>query len=182
MLVLSGMENEPVTLIEMAELTVPPPLAQLAALRTPVSVFFFVWPIIIGLVGRYCFKRWRKNHPKQPRPNQHPMAAFPLDASIRPKSRVGYVLFAIFFGALGIHNFYALRIKSAVAQFLLTLFSGIALGGITGIAFATKWEWWMANGWLVAAIVEPVVVLGVWLWGIVEICLVSRDGRGVPLQ
>lgn len=100
----------------------------------------------------------------------------------RPKSRVGFVLFAIFFGALGIHNFYALRIKSAVAQLLLTLFTGIALGGITGIAFAMKWEWWMANGWLVAAIVEPVVVLGVWLWGIVEICLVSRDGRGVPLQ
>ena len=100
----------------------------------------------------------------------------------RPKSRVGYVLFAIFFGALGIHNFYALRIKSAVAQLLLTLFTGIALGGVTGIAFATKWEWWMANGWLVAAIVEPLVILCVWLWSIFEICLVDRDGRGVPFQ
>lgn len=100
----------------------------------------------------------------------------------RPKSRVGFVLFAIFFGALGIHNFYALRIKSAVTQLLLTLFTGVALGALTGVAYAAKWAWWLENGWLVAAIVEPVVLLGVWIWSIVEICVVDRDGRGVPMQ
>lgn len=159
--------------------------------------------VALGLVGGICVVAFSKskrilnpsardntrhppvfNEPKRPRfertpcPNQVGQG----DVVLRPKSRVGFVLFALFLGAFGIHNFYALRIKSAVTQLLLTLFTGVALGALTGIAFAAKWEWWLENGWLVAAIVEPVVILGVWIWSIVEICVVSRDGRGVPMQ
>lgn len=144
------------------------------------GVLFYL--VIIGLVIHHFY---RKRHPKLERKKESPSPEA-LQAiqggSVRPKSRVGFVLFAIFFGALGIHNFYALRIKSAVTQLLLTLFTGFALGALTGIAFVAKWAWWLENGWLVAAIVEPVVILGVWIWSIVEICVVSRDGRGVPLQ
>ena len=124
------------------------------------------------------------NEPQQPRFERtpYPDQVGQQDVVLRPKSRVGFVLFALFLGAFGIHNFYALRIKSAVTQLLLTLFTGVALGVLTGIAYAAKWTWWLENGWLVAAIVEPVVILGVWIWSIVEICVVSRDGRGVPMQ
>lgn len=38
-----------------------------------------------------------------------------------PKSRMVYILLAIFLGSLGIHNFYAGYIKKAVIQLILTL-------------------------------------------------------------
>lgn len=38
-----------------------------------------------------------------------------------PKSRMVYILLAIFLGSLGIHNFYAGYIKKAVMQLILTL-------------------------------------------------------------
>ena len=48
------------------------------------------------------------------------------------KSRLIYILLAIFLGCLGIHNFYAGRIGSAVAQLLITLLCGF-LSPITWI-------------------------------------------------
>ncbi len=145
---------------------------------------FVVLLILVGvIIFRFVKLRKRNSSAEQKKESIEPEILQAIqNGSVRPKSRVGFVLFAIFFGALGIHNFYALRIKSAVTQLLLTLFTGVALGALTGIAFAVKWAWWLENGWLVAAIVEPVVILGVWIWSIVEICVVSRDGRGVPMQ
>lgn len=153
--------------------------------QTGVGPFLLVYLVVIGFIIRYFVRRYRRRHPnaEQKRESVSPEILQAMkDGSLRPKSRVGFVLFAIFLGALGIHNFYALRIKSAVAQLLLTLFTGVALGAATGLAYATKWAWWLENGWLVAAVVEPLVVLGVWIWSIVEICVVDRDGRGVPMQ
>ena len=69
-----------------------------------------------------------------------------------PRSRVAYVLLAFFFGWAGIHNFYAGRTGSAVAQLLMSLLS---------------------CGLLVPAV-------GIWV--IVEMLAVSRDGRGVPMS
>ena len=71
---------------------------------------------------------------------------------LEPKSRVAYVLLAFFFGWAGIHNFYAGRTGSAVAQLLMSLLS---------------------CGLLVPAV-------GIWV--IVEMLAVSRDGRGVPMS
>jgi TM2 domain-containing membrane protein YozV len=71
------------------------------------------------------------------------------------KSRTTYVLLGIFLGALGIHNFYAGFMGRAVAQLLITILIGLI-------------------GWLII----PLIV--VYIWAIVEVCPVSRDGRGVP--
>ena len=70
----------------------------------------------------------------------------------RPKTRVAYVLFAIFFGPLGVHNFYALRSKAATTQFLMTVLSLGLLSPISGI------------------------------WALIDICTVEYDGNGNPLE
>lgn len=68
------------------------------------------------------------------------------------KSRVAYVLLAIFLGELGIHNFYAGYIGRGVVQLLITILS-------FGLLF------WIS-----------------WIWAIVELCVVSEDGKGVPFE
>lgn len=70
----------------------------------------------------------------------------------KPKSRVTYVLLALFLGGFGAHNFYAERYKSAIAQLVLTLFF-----------------WWL---------VIPAFVVGIWV--LVEVFTVKKDGNGVP--
>ncbi|MBR2313493.1 MAG: TM2 domain-containing protein [Akkermansia sp.] len=66
-----------------------------------------------------------------------------------PKSRLAYILLAIFLGTLGVHNFFAGYTGRGVTQLLLTLIS---------------------FGFL-----APVV----WVWAIVEICTVTKDAQGV---
>lgn len=66
-----------------------------------------------------------------------------------PKSRLAYILLAIFLGTLGIHNFYAGYKGKAIAQLLITL---ISFGFLSFI---------------------------VWIWAIVEICTVTKDADGV---
>ena len=66
-----------------------------------------------------------------------------------PKSRLAYILLALFIGSLGVHNFYAGYTGKGIAQLLLTLIS---------------------FGFL-----SPVV----WIWAIVEICTVTKDAQGV---
>ncbi len=71
------------------------------------------------------------------------------DIPTLPKSRLAYILLAVFLGALGIHNFYAGYTGKGIAQLLLTLLSAGLLGFI------------------------------VFIWVIVEICTVTEDANGV---
>lgn len=66
-----------------------------------------------------------------------------------PKSRLAYILLAIFLGTLGIHNFFAGYTGKGIAQLLLTLISFGFLGPI------------------------------VFIWNLVEICTVTKDAHGV---
>ena len=66
------------------------------------------------------------------------------------KSRVAYIVLALFLGGLGIHNFYAGRTGSGVCQLLLTVLLG-----------------WLVIPWLVVVV-----------WNLVEICVVTTDGNG----
>ena len=77
--------------------------------------------------------------------------ASPRPQTAEPKSRVVYVILGIFLGVLGIHNFYAGRTYSGLAQLLTTLLLG----------------------WLV------IPVFGIWIWTIVEICTIKCDGDGL---
>ena len=71
---------------------------------------------------------------------------------ISSKSRVVYIVLALIFGLLGVHNFYAGRTGSGIAQLLLTL----------------------TIGWLAV----PIVIVAIWV--LVEILSVNTDGRGIP--
>lgn len=68
------------------------------------------------------------------------------------KSRVAYVLLAIFLGELGVHNFYAGYVGRGMTQLLITLLS-------FGLLF------WVS-----------------WIWAVVELCTVSEDGRGITFE
>ena len=70
------------------------------------------------------------------------------------KSRLVYILLAIFLGGFGIHNFYAGYVGKGVAQLLITL-----------LLF-----------WLI------IPIFAVFIWVIVEICTVTKDAKGVPFN
>lgn len=65
------------------------------------------------------------------------------------KSRVVYVLMAIFFGIFGVHNFYAGYTRKAVIQLCITLFT--CFYG----------------------------VIIIWPWAVIEACMISSDEDGV---
>ncbi len=69
-------------------------------------------------------------------------------------SRTSYVLLGIFLGCFGIHNFVAGRVGMGVAQLLITLLLG----------------------WLI------VPIAFVWVWVIIEVIAVNRDGNGVQMS
>jgi TM2 domain-containing membrane protein YozV len=64
------------------------------------------------------------------------------------KNRTSYVLFAVFLGFFGIHNFYAGYSGKAIAQLLISLISFGALSPVS------------------------------WLWAIIEACTVKQDAEG----
>ena len=70
------------------------------------------------------------------------------------KSRLVYILLALFLGTLGIHNFYAGRSGVAIFQCMITLLIG----------------------WLVV----PLLIVLVWI--IFEILAVNKDGGGIPFN
>ena len=72
---------------------------------------------------------------------------------MQQKSRLAYILLAIFLGGFGVHNFYAGYTQKAVIQLLLTI-----LRGWTGV-----------------------VALAVLVWIIIDIIQVTADANGVPM-
>ncbi len=77
-----------------------------------------------------------------------------VNASDTPKSRIIYILLALFLGGLGIHNFYAGYIGRGVAQLLITL-----------LLF-----------WLI------IPLLVVFVWVIVEMIVIDKDAKGVKFN
>lgn len=69
-----------------------------------------------------------------------------------PKNRAIYIVLALFLGAFGVHNFYAGRNGTAIAQLLVT--------------FLTGWLFF------------PLLILGLWI--LVEMVVVDSDGKNVP--
>ena len=73
---------------------------------------------------------------------------------MEPKSRLVYIILALFLGGFGVHNFYAGYTRNAVIQLLLTLFLG-----------------WTGIGALVVLV-----------WVIIDIIQVTKDVSGVPMK
>ncbi len=70
------------------------------------------------------------------------------------KSRGIYIILGLFFGLLGVHNFYAGHFRSAVCQLLLNIF-------------------------LFWTILVPA---GIAVWVIIELITVTEDSEGQPLS
>jgi TM2 domain-containing membrane protein YozV len=83
-------------------------------------------------------------------------------------SRLVYILLAIFLGGFGIHNFYAGRVGIGVTQLLITLICVPFLIMLSAITMG---------------LLSPLLVigaLGMFVWVIVEICIVTTDSKGCP--
>lgn len=74
----------------------------------------------------------------------------------QPKSRLVYILLAIFLGSLGIHNFYAGYTTIAVIQLIVSLAGGACTCGVSSGCVA--------------------------IWAIVEAIIKDKDASGVPFE
>ena len=79
-----------------------------------------------------------------------PKCGEPMKGAVKVggKSRVTYVVLGLIFGVLGIHNFYAGYAGRGVVQLLISILS---LGFLCWVT---------------------------WIWAIIEICTVTKDGSG----
>ena len=68
------------------------------------------------------------------------------------QSRVGYIILGFLLGEIGVHNFYVGYVGRGVAQLLITVLS---LGFLCWIS---------------------------WIWALVEIIVVSKNAKGIPLR
>lgn len=76
-----------------------------------------------------------------------------LGVHLGSKSGVAYAVLAWLLGIFGAHNFYAGYTKRAIAQILITLFSGLLLF---------------------------VPILFVQIWALGDLCLIDKDAENVP--
>jgi TM2 domain-containing membrane protein YozV len=87
-----------------------------------------------------------------PPPAAAPLAYPPVAFyAMQQKDRTTYVLLGVFFGIFGVHNFYAGYTGRAIAQLVITL-GTLFLG-----SFVT------------------------WIWALIEVCVVERDGRNIDM-
>ena len=77
----------------------------------------------------------------------------PIQLAIPAKSKSTFILFGVFFGLCGVHNFYAGYTGRAVAQLLISIILG--------------------------PLVVGVIIVGMWVF--VELLTVRTDKRGRPL-
>ncbi len=87
-------------------------------------------------------------------------------------SRMSYALMALFFGQLGIHNFYAKRMDIAIVQLFIGLSNLVGLIVISFVSLATE-----GQGKFLF-IIPAIIGFGLELWAIIESCVVTNDGTG----
>ena len=91
----------------------------------------------------------------------HMPSATPQGINNAQKSRVAYIVLAIFLGNLGIHNFYAGRNNIGIIQLVITL------------------------GSLCTLLLLPLFLLihlGLFIWRVIEMITVTKDGKGVDFN
>lgn len=76
----------------------------------------------------------------------------PVRLEVSSKNRLAFILLGLFLGYFGVHNFYAGYVGRGIAQLLMTVLS--------------------------FGILVPVV----FIWNIIEICVVDCDGRGEQMR
>lgn len=97
-------------------------------------------------------------------------------SNLSAKNRVIYIVLALFFGGLGVHNFYAGYNGRAAAQLLLSL-----LGLIFCLSMIPIHPCGVATIGMVL-LFAFLCFLSVSIWVIVDICTVNKDANGVPFE
>ena len=90
------------------------------------------------------------------------------------KNRAVYVVLALFFGGLGVHNFYAGYIGKAVAQLSMSLL-GLMLSFLLLLLHSCSVA---SVGRVILLILLCFLLLSIWI--IADICIVDKDASGVP--
>lgn len=86
----------------------------------------------------------------------------PQTQNYTPVSRSTYILLALFFGGIGIHNFYAKRIGVAITQ-IIVLIGQLIIIAANSTEETTYYPW----------------ITGVWV--LFDIFSVKKDGKGNPM-
>ena len=110
----------------------------------------------------------RKRNGKRASGNGHEFAGYGYELSTSSrrtgydcerKSRIAFILFGVFLGNLGVHNFYAGRVAAGTAQLILTMISIPLL--FFCIGFLTIWI--------------P------YIWALIEVAVIDEDADRVPM-
>ena len=83
-------------------------------------------------------------------------SAVPGAGGTQPKSKLTYLLLAIFLGGFGVHNFYAGYTNVGIIQLLVSLIGGTLTCGLSSI--------------------------GVWVWAVIEGATKEVDASGTPFE
>lgn len=100
------------------------------------------------------------------------------------KSRAAYIVFALFFGGFGIHDFYAGFAGKGLLKIVISFFGvmSIFMGGMTAVASAV--EPGMEGAQEVATVSSfGIALLGLqalYIW--IQIFTQTRDSKGVPFS
>ncbi len=76
----------------------------------------------------------------------------PKKGALHAKNKTTFLLLGIFLGSLGIHNFYAGYNTKGIIQLAITL---VSCGFLSWI---------------------------VWIWAVIEVCTVTADADGIPME
>ncbi|MBR5522806.1 MAG: TM2 domain-containing protein [Akkermansia sp.] len=100
------------------------------------------------------------------------------------KSRAAYIIFALFFGGFGIHDFYAGFAGKGLLKIIISIFGGFSLltGGMTALASAVEPGMEGAKE-MAAASAFGILLLCmqvIYIW--IQICTQTRDSKGVPFS
>ena len=83
------------------------------------------------------------------------------------KSIIAFILLGIFFGGLGIHNFYAGYKSDGMKQMLISLLSPLIL--------------WLLFGFFIGSIIHLFVALAIFIWVIIDLIRKNCDANGVEM-
>ncbi|MGN0860586.1 MAG: NINE protein [Candidatus Spyradosoma sp.] len=109
--------------------------------------------------------------------------------SVKRKERFVFIFLGLFFGAFGVHNFYAGYIRRGLIQLGATLLCGLLdivslVGMAVSVAGARNGEsvpaFFIVGGVFLG--LSGIVVGGLWIWAFVELFVVKTDARGVEFK
>ncbi len=100
------------------------------------------------------------------------------------KSRAAYIIFAFFFGGLGIHDFYAGFAGKGLLKIAISFFGGMSLfmGGMTAVASAMEPGMEGAKEMASASMFGILLLCMQSLYILIQICTQTRDAKGVPFS